>query len=147
MEILLALETGENEARIRELVTAAHKKDAAGTDSVEDYNGVALHTFKPAAAPEAGPDADVDAEAAGDDDAAPAKPSEPFVWALHEGRWFISTDRALVTGALDALAADDGREVEVLLALPVELGAELRALRRSGRVRPVGLVGREAPHR
>lgn len=103
--VFLALEIGENEAKITELIAAARAKDAsAGIASTEDYNGATIHTFTPAppAATPAGADG---ASPEADAEAAAAKPAEPFVWSLHQGRWFISTDRALVTGALDALAA------------------------------------------
>jgi hypothetical protein len=99
---LLALEVGENEARIQELIAAARAKNpSAGSETTEDYNGAKIHSFTPAAFAGAGGD---DAMAA-DAEAAPAKPADPLVWSLHQGRWFVSTDRALVAAALDALAA------------------------------------------
>ncbi|MBC8008974.1 MAG: hypothetical protein H7067_02620 [Burkholderiales bacterium] len=94
-DVFLALEIGENEAKITELVAAARAKDAsAGTASTEDYNGATIHTFTPASPAATPPGAD-----------AVSAPAEPLVWSLHQGRWFLSTDRALVTAALDALAA------------------------------------------
>jgi hypothetical protein len=90
---LVAIEVGENEARLRELLAASRAKeaDAGVVHGSEDYNGVTLHTET--AAPEPG--------------AAPAavEPAPDLVWALHEGRWFIGTDHATITSALDALAA------------------------------------------
>ena len=83
-EGLLAIEVGENEAKLRDLLAAAQarEREAGVEHASEDYNGVTLHA---------------EASSAG---------AEPEVfWALHEGRWFIGTDRATVTAALDALAA------------------------------------------
>ncbi len=88
--VLLAIEVGENEAKLRELIerqqAKAKENAAAHTDTVEDYNGVALHILRPA----------------GDGSAPTDKAAH---WALHQGRWFIGSTRDLVTGALDALAA------------------------------------------
>ncbi len=89
--LLLALEVGDNEAKIRELLErhqAKAKESGAYTDSTEDYNGVTLHRVRPAAA------------SATEEEAARA-----LHWALHEGRWFIGSTRETVTAALDALAA------------------------------------------
>ncbi len=103
-ELLVLLEVGENEAKLRELIAVQAKNNArpGDLDTTEDYNGVTLHIR-----PET-PDAPEDAAAA--DPSAPAKTKaaknrQPLVWALHAGRWILSTDRELVTGALDALAA------------------------------------------
>lgn len=87
--VLLALEVGENEGKLRELLDrrrAKEKENAAHTDTVEDYNGVALHAVRPASA-------------------GSAPSGKEAHWALHQGRWFIGSTRGLVTGALDALAA------------------------------------------
>lgn len=103
-EVLVLLEVGDNEAKLRELIAVQARKNArpGDLDSTEDYNGVTLHIRpKTPAAPE---------DAAAADPSAPAKTKaaktrQPLVWALHAGRWILSTDRELVTGALDALAA------------------------------------------
>ncbi len=92
VDALLALEVGDNESKIAELLAVQRKQDSAtGTATTEDYNGVTLHLVTPA------PDAAVSVN--------PAEPAKPFVWALHQGRWFIASERALVTATLDALAA------------------------------------------
>lgn len=99
-DVLFALEVGDNEAKLRELIEAQRKKqtDAATVDTTEDYNGVVLHLHSPAA-----PDASVTDPM--DTPATSAKPGKSLVWALHQGRWFIASSRELVTSALDALAA------------------------------------------
>jgi hypothetical protein len=94
----LALEVGENEAKLREIVArqeARRKEEPGYAETTEGYNGVTLHLAKP--------DAE-DADAKG------------LVWALHEGRWFLASRRELVTGALDALAA--GGLAEPLASAP-----------------------------
>ncbi len=95
VQALIAIEVGDNENKLRELMATQQKNIVAdtGPETTEDYNGVTLHLHAPAS-PEVP-----------SSDGASAKPEKPFVWALHQGRWFLSTDRALVTGALDALAA------------------------------------------
>jgi hypothetical protein len=100
-DALLAIEVGDNEAKIRELIAqqqARQKVDATYVESAEDYNGVTLHTVVPVPAPVAGDEA----HSAVTD--APAD-KKSLVWALHQGRWLLASDRVLVTGALDALAA------------------------------------------
>ncbi len=84
LEALLAIEVGENESRLRELIAAQNARRAGTPEapSTEDYNGATLHLH-----------------------AKPGEGGDDVVWALHEGRWFIASDRALVTAALDALAA------------------------------------------
>lgn len=102
-DVLLALEVGENESKIRELVAKPAEtpaKDSARVESVEDYNGVAIHLSAPPAPEPAAP-----ADPAMATPTPEPKPGKTFAWALHQGRWFLATDRALVTGALDALAA------------------------------------------
>jgi len=99
VDCLLAMELGENEAKLRELIEqqqARRKADAAGAETTEDYNGVTLHIVS------AAPRADAaDGDASGEPDAA----RKVFVWTLHQGRLFSASSRELVTGALDALAA------------------------------------------
>lgn len=93
VDVFIALEVGENEAKLRELITAAQAKASPepGVLSTEDYNGVVIHTEQ---------------EPAGkDEDGEPTEPGEPFIWALHQGRWFLTTNRELLVSALDALAA------------------------------------------
>lgn len=100
-DAFLALEVGDNEAKIRELVAqqqARQKSDAGYAESTEDYNGVTLHLVSSSSAPASSNDADAPVENAPAD-------KKSLVWALHQGRWFLASDRALVTGALDALAA------------------------------------------
>ncbi len=82
LEALLAIEVGENESRLRELIAAQNARRAGTPEapSTEDYNGATLHLH-----------------------AKPGEGGDDVVWALHEGRWFIASDRALVTAALDAL--------------------------------------------
>src|SRR5690606_945536 len=96
--LFLALEVGDNEEKIRELLArrqAQAKEKGSYTDTTEDYNGVALHIVRPARS----------ADENADESAAEATSSGAAHWALHQGRWFIGTKRELVTGALDALAA------------------------------------------
>lgn len=94
--VLIAVDVGDNETKLRELIVEASKKETDTDHTTEDYNGVTLHieTPKPKAA-----------SAEGEDDESSHEPGTPGYWALHQGRWFMSNDRALVTGALDALAA------------------------------------------
>ena len=104
-EVLVLLEVGENEGKLRELMAAQAKKNArpGDLDPTEDYNGVTLHIRpEPPAAPEVPATADPASPAPA---GTSAKKHRPLVWALHAGRWILSTDRELVTGALDALAA------------------------------------------
>lgn len=84
--LLFALEVGEKQARVAEVLKSGGDKDGV-TVAYEDYNGVELGLVKfPAEDPD-------------------AEPVTRSVWALHQGRWFIGSDRAAVVGALDALAA------------------------------------------
>ena len=87
MEVLLAIEVGDNESKLRRLIEEQNTRRAGTPEAfvTEDYNGALLYL-----------QAATESSESQDDD---------MVWALHEGRWFIATDRALVTGALDALAA------------------------------------------
>lgn len=98
---ILAVEVGENDTKLRELIAQQQAKQktegASFTETTEDYNGATLHLVSSA---EPQPSTD-DAEAA----AEPASKKKPLVWTIHQGRWFVSTSRELVTGALDAVAA------------------------------------------
>ena len=97
-DALLLIEVGENEGKILELITQQQAKiQAAGPvlETTEDYNGVTLYLVKPR---------DEQAGAATPAEGELQQPEQTMVWALHEGRWFIATQRSLVTGALDALA-------------------------------------------
>lgn len=92
---LIAIDVGDNEAKLRELIAEQRKKGKNTEQSSEDYNGATLYTMTPA-----------EPAASGDDTgAAPTKPGKTACWTLHQGRLFMGIDRALVTGALDALAA------------------------------------------
>jgi hypothetical protein len=84
--LLFAIEVGENQARIAELLAAGSKKPEISVTR-EDYNGVELAVFSTPAEDPA------------------AEPVVRSVSALHQGRWFIGSDRSAVTNALDALAA------------------------------------------
>lgn len=102
-DVLLALEVGDNEAKIRELVSKpseASDQGRARVESVEDYNGVSIHLSAPAASEPAAP-----ADPAAAAPTPEPSPGKTFAWALHQGRWFLATDRTLVVGALDALAS------------------------------------------
>lgn len=99
-DALLLIEVGENETKLLELIAQQREKnqgDAPVDETTEDYNGVTLHSVKSKA--------DAQTEAATPGEGEPIEPAKSAVWALHEGRWFIASSRALVTGALDALAA------------------------------------------
>ena len=99
--VIVALEVGDNETKIRELIAqqqSKQKEDPTVSETTEDYNGATLNIVS-RVAPK--PSAD-------DADAAPVEPAEAkksLVWTLHQGRWFLASSRELVTGALDALAA------------------------------------------
>jgi hypothetical protein len=100
-DFLLAMELGENDAKLRELIEQqqSKQKDASSvTETTEDHNGATLHIVAPAA-PKSDPD-DLDADSL---EAASAK--KTFVWTIHQGRLFSGSSRELVTGALDAVAA------------------------------------------
>lgn len=98
-DALLMIEVGENQPKILELISqhqAKVKADGPVVDTTEDYNGVTLNMIAKK------DEAEAPAESGEGESPEPAK--QP-VWAIHEGRWIIGTNRALVTGALDALAA------------------------------------------
>lgn len=98
-DALLLIEVGENQGKILELIAQQQAKIQTGgpvEETTEDYNGVTLHLVKPKPA--------VD-EAAAPTEGEPQVPEKTAVWAIHDGRWLIATERGLVTGALDALAA------------------------------------------
>src|SRR5690606_15896746 len=89
-------DVGENQEKLRELIQEQQKRDsAADRTTTEDHNGVTLYIEAPA-----GEDDD-DASS----DSASLGQSKSVIWAFHEGRWFIASNRELVTGALDALSA------------------------------------------
>lgn len=95
---LLAVEVGENETKIRELIArrrAGNQGAGSPPDRAEDHHGVELHTLAPSA----------------------GSLGRSLAWAVHQGRWFVGTDRDLVAGALDALAA--GGRSEALSDSPV----------------------------
>ena len=113
-DFLLAMELGENDAKLRELIEQqqAKQKDAGSStfaETTEDYNGATLHIVTPAAPKPAADDA-----AAASTDAVSAEPS--FVWTIHKGRLFSASSRTLVTGALDALVS--GGLAESLASAP-----------------------------
>jgi hypothetical protein len=96
-DALLLIEVGENQAKILEFIAQQQAKiqaDGPVLETTEDYNGVTLHLVKPKPEPDATP-------AEGE----PQEQEKTAVWALHDGRWLIATERGLVTGALDAMAA------------------------------------------
>ena len=109
-DALLAIDVGANQDKLRELIDEQQKRDTAAADrtTTEDHNGVTLYIEAPAAADQADASASTDAEtddSAGSPASTALGEAKPVVWAFHEGRWFIASNRELVTGALDALAA------------------------------------------
>lgn len=100
-DFLLAMEVGENDAKLRELIEqqqAKQKDDSSATETTEDYNGATLHIVSSAGS-KSGAD---DADAASVEEASGKK---AFVWTIHQGRMFSASSRELVAGALDAVAA------------------------------------------
>lgn len=105
-DFVLAIDVGENEAKLSELIAEQRKREVSPPAgyTTEEYNGVTVHTHaSPAEDPNAAP-ADPDAPESTENQS-PLDSLGSVSWALHEGRWFIASDSDLVTGALDALAA------------------------------------------
>ncbi len=100
-DFLLAMELGENDAKLRELIEqqqTKHKDDVSRATTTEDYNGATLHLVAPAA-PKPGSD-DLDAAST-----QPGSAEKTFVWTIHQGRLLLASSRELVAGVLDAAAA------------------------------------------
>lgn len=82
--VLVALELGDNTAAVEKLLEDAGKKAENATSSTEDFAGVTVH---------------VRTTEKEDDDGEP----ETFVWAMVDGTWLLSPQKAVVLAAIDAV--------------------------------------------